>query len=76
MHWSIGGVAGAGYGALLGSRGRRPWLGALYGLAVWAGFEAFGAPLLGIDDPRERPLRERLAVAADHVLYGVIIARP
>ena len=49
-------------------------VGAGYGLASWILFERLVAPLLGLRAPEERPLAERAALAADHVLYGVIVA--
>ncbi len=71
-HWGFGAAGGAAYGALPRSWRDRPWTGPLYGLAIWSGFEATAA-LLGLphaDGPRPA---ERLAIAADHVLYGFIL---
>ena len=50
----------------------RPWTGPLYGLAIWTGFEAT-APLLGLPHAEGPRLVERLAIAADHVLYGFVL---
>lgn len=73
-HWLFGGVAGAAYTLLperLRDDGR---VGVAYGLAIWAGYEAVVAPLLAPRRTTPRPLRERVALAADHVLYGAVLA--
>jgi hypothetical protein len=57
---------------------RRPWAGPAYGLVVWLGFELGIAPVLGLSQAkRARPV-DRLALAADHLLYGLVLsgARP
>ena len=73
-HWSYGAFAGAAFGLLPRSLRASPWAGPAYGLAIWAGFEAGLAPLLGLRDSGQRTLRERVSIAADHVLYGAIVA--
>ena len=73
-HWSFGGAAGAVFGALVAPRTRRPAVGPAYGLAIWALFEVAAVPLLGLERSRRRPLPERAAISADHVLYGLILA--
>lgn len=70
-HWCYGGLGGAVFAALP-LRGRAA--GVAYGLGLWALFEAVVAPTLGAPE-RERPPSERIALAADHVLYGVILAQ-
>ena len=73
-HWAFGATAGAAYAALP-ERARRPrWSGPAYGLAIWAGFQAV-APLTPRPEA-ERTVTERLAIAADHVLYGLILDPP
>lgn len=71
-HWAVGAAGGAGYGALPKAWRERSWTGPLYGLAIWTGFEAT-APLLGLPHPEGGRLSQRLAIAADHVLYGFIL---
>lgn len=71
-HWTFGAAAAAGFGALPASWRRRPWSGPLYGLAIWTGFEAT-APLLGLPHAETGGLTQRLAIAADHALYGFIL---
>jgi uncharacterized membrane protein YagU involved in acid resistance len=71
-HWGFGATAAIGFGLLpAGARVRR-FAGPLYGVSIWALFEAVLAPLLG-DPRRERPTTERAAIMADHVLYGSIV---
>ena len=46
----------------------------MYGLVVWLGFELGIAPVLGLSQAkRVRPV-DRLALAADHVLYGLVLS--
>ncbi len=71
-HWGFGAVGGAVYGALPRSWRNRPLTGPLYGLVIWTGFEAT-APLLGLPHAEGPRIVERLAIAADHVLYGLIL---
>jgi hypothetical protein len=71
-HWGYGAFGGVLFG-LLPSRVRgRPWAGPIYGAAFWAVFEAAIAPALGL--PRHpRTSVERLALLADHLLYGIVV---
>lgn len=72
-HWAYGGGAGAAFG-LLPQRAREArWFGPAYGLGIWLLFELGIAPLLGLR-VHERQTTERLVLAADHVLYGLIVA--
>ena len=73
-HWGYGAAAGAGYGAVPERFRDRPGSGPLYGLAVWVGFEALLAPVLGLKQATQvRPV-ERAALAADHLLYGWVLS--
>jgi hypothetical protein len=71
-HWTFGAVAGAAYGALPAGLRQRSWTGPLFGLAIWTGFEAT-APVLGLPHAESGRASQRLAVAADHALYGFIL---
>ncbi|MBA3787687.1 MAG: hypothetical protein H0X21_03215 [Actinobacteria bacterium] len=73
-HWLYGAAGGAVYGALVRPRLRGRWVGPAYGLAIWAAFETGLVPLLGLEHTEERKIVSRLLVAADHILYGVIVA--
>lgn len=72
-HWTFGAGGGAAFGALPRSIRRRPWAGPAYGLVVWLGFEMGIAPALGLrQSKRLRPV-DRAALAADHLLYGLVL---
>ena len=76
-HWTFGAAAGATFGALPRRVRRAWWGGPVYGLAIWAAFEAVAAPLLGTRGARRRRAVDRVSVGLDHVLYGVVLsARP
>ena len=74
LHWGYGAAGGAAFGALPDSVRLRPWAGPAYGLVTWIGFELALAPALGLKQAAKvRPL-ERLALAADHLLYGLVLS--
>ena len=80
FHWVYGAGGGAAFAALPDEVRRRRWAGPVYGLAIWLSFELGIAPVLGLSQARElRPL-DRAGLAADHVLYGLVLgemrARP
>ena len=73
-HWGVGAVGGIGFRIFPASlRGRR-WTGPAYGLAILAAFETAIAPGLGIA-ARDRTVSERLALAGDHLVYGIVLGR-
>ena len=72
-HWSFGAGMGVVYGALPARLRRSPLTGSAYGLAIWALYESAVAPMLGLGQRRNRPPSERVATAADHLLYGVVL---
>ena len=73
-HWSYGGLGGAAFGLLPGRLQDRRWSGPAYGVGAWMFFELLLAPLLGLRQAKQTRAVERMALAADHVLYGVIVA--
>jgi hypothetical protein len=73
-HWSYGAAGGAVFGMLPENLRRQRWGGPLYGLAVWAGFELALAPLLGLDQAKKPRPVDRAALAADHLLYGLVLS--
>lgn len=73
-HWAVGAAAGGAFGALADPRRAPRWAGVAYGIGIQAAFEAVVAPLLG-DPGRDRPATERLAIAADHALFGLVLSR-
>jgi hypothetical protein len=72
-HWAYGTVGGSVFGLLPARLRAHPAAGPLYGLVVWLGFELGIAPLLGESHVRDAPLLGRALVAADHLLYGVMV---
>lgn len=73
-HWGYGGGGGAIFAGLPAGLRRFPLAGPVYGLAVWAGFEVVLAPALGLSQAKQPRPAERAALAADHLLYGLILA--
>ena len=73
VHWTYGGAGGVLFGLLPRRIRRQSWVGPVYGFAFWAVFEAGVSPVLGIDQPRHGT-REQLALLADHLLYGTVVA--
>jgi hypothetical protein len=75
-HWAFGASGGAAFGALPRAVRRRRWAGPIYGLVVWLGFELGIAPALGLSQSKRLRVVDRLALAADHLLYGVVLSVP
>jgi hypothetical protein len=73
-HWAFGAGVGAAFGALPRSVRRHRWAGPVYGLGVWLGFEAGIAPVLGLSQAKRVRAADRVALAADHLLYGLVLA--
>ena len=73
-HWGYGAAGGAAFGALPRTVRMRPWAGPAYGLGIWLGFEAGIAPMLGLRQAKEPRPVERVALAADHLLYGFVLS--
>jgi hypothetical protein len=76
VHWGYGAAGGAAFALLPEAFRRRKWAGVAYGLVTWLGFEAAIAPALGLKQARRLRAVERVALAADHVLYGFVVAEP
>jgi hypothetical protein len=72
-HWSYGAGGGALFGLLPAEVRRRAWAGPIYGFLLWLSFELALAPSLGLRRAKGLRRREQLALAADHVLYGVVL---
>ncbi|AQZ68119.1 unnamed protein product [[Actinomadura] parvosata subsp. kistnae] len=71
VHWTYGAVGGAFFGLLPKAVRRRRWAGPVYGVLAWAAFETAIAPALGLT--RRHGRAERVALLADHVLYGIVV---
>ncbi|WP_235854838.1 DUF1440 domain-containing protein [Nonomuraea aridisoli] len=73
VHWMYGSTGGAAFGLLPRKVRERRWAGPVYGVLAWAAFETAIAPALGL--PRKgNTAAERLALLADHLLYGAVVA--
>ena len=73
-HWAFGAAGGAAFGTLPHADRRRAWAGPGYGLVVWLGFELGIAPALGLSQAKRVRLVDRFALAADHLLYGLVLS--
>ena len=73
-HWAYGAGGGAAFAVLPARIRRRPWAGPVYGLLVWLGFEVAIAPGLGLKQAQKLRSAERAALAADHLLYGLVLS--
>jgi hypothetical protein len=74
VHWGYGAAAGACFAAVPSLFRRGSWSGPLFGMLVWTGFELGIAPLLTLSRPKHRAALDRLALAADHLLYGYLLS--
>ncbi len=72
-HWSFGALASVGYDLLPRRIVELRASGPLYGLAIWALYEATFAPAFEADRTAARTTGDRIALALDHALYGAII---
>jgi hypothetical protein len=74
VHWSFGAAFAVAFRLLPGAVRRHPLSGPAYGALVWLGFEAGVAPALGLQEAKQSRPVERLALLADHLLYGFVLA--
>jgi hypothetical protein len=74
VHWGFGGAAGAGFAALPDDIQRRRWAGPAYGLATWLAFELAIAPALNLPHSKQPRPVDRLFLALDHLLYGLVLS--
>jgi hypothetical protein len=73
FHWGYGAGGGVAFALLPDGVRRRPWAGPLYGLAIWLGFELGIAPALGLSQSKKPRPVDRAGLAADHLLYGLVL---
>jgi hypothetical protein len=73
-HWAYGAGGGAAFALLPEDLRRQAWAGPAYGLVVWVGFELCLAPVLGLKRAKRQRGTERAALAADHLLYGLVLS--
>lgn len=74
LHWVYGGGGGAMFGALPARIRLQPWAGPVYGALLWLAFELVLEPALGLQRHRRRGVAERVALTADHLLFGAVLA--
>jgi len=74
IHWAYGSGGGVMFGLLPAVVRRHPFSGPAYGLLFWLGYQVAIAPLLDVERTQERRVLWPTLVAADHVLYGVVVA--
>lgn len=71
-HWAYGAFGGAVFGSMPDAVRRRAWAGPIYGILLWLAFETAISPVLKL--PREGSRSERIALLADHLLYGLVLS--
>jgi uncharacterized membrane protein YagU involved in acid resistance len=74
FHWGVGVQGGVGYALLPENVRRTRWSGPVYGLVMWAFFDAVAAPAMGVDHAKDKPIGQRVALMADHLVYGLILS--
>ncbi len=74
VHWGYGAAGGAAFGVMPENVRLQRWAGPLYGLVLWLGFELGIAPVLGLSQAKKPRPVDRLMLAADHLLYGLVLA--
>lgn len=72
-HWGYGAAGGVAFAALPEQVRFQPWAGPIYGLAIWLSFELGIAPALDLSQAKRVRLKERIAFAVDHLLYGLVL---
>jgi hypothetical protein len=73
-HWAMGAAFGLAFGLLPERIRLKLWAGPLFGVAMWAGFDAVVAPALGLTERGWPKGRERTVFIADHVLFGLVLS--
>jgi hypothetical protein len=74
LDWGYGAGGGAAFALLPDELRRRRWAGSVYGLGIWLGFELGIAPVLGLSQSKELRPVDRAGLAADHLLYGLVLS--
>lgn len=74
LHWGYGAGGGAAFGVLPEQVRRARWAGPAYGVVLWLGFEFALAPLLRFPEAAKLGPLDRVMLAADHVLYGLVLS--
>jgi hypothetical protein len=74
LHWGVGAVGGAAFALLPRELRLKPGSGPVWGLAIWVGFESVAVPALGLSQANKRRPLDRAMLAADHVVYGLVLS--
>lgn len=74
LHWLYGAGGGAVFGALPERLRFKPWAGPAFGMVLWLGFELAVVPVLGLELRNPSSARQRVLLAADHLLYGAVLS--
>ena len=74
FHWSYGAAGGAAFALLPDNVRLRSWAGPAYGLLIWIGFEIGLAPALDLAQAKKARPVDRVALAVDHLLYGLVLS--
>jgi uncharacterized membrane protein YagU involved in acid resistance len=73
VHYGLGTVLGAVYGAMAKAKTVQAGAGTGYGAAVWAGADEIAVPLVGLSGPpTETPLSGHVNALASHLVYGLV----
>lgn len=73
-HLLYGTAGGVAFGMLPPRWRRSSWAGPAYGVLFWSLYQVVIVPVLGINENPRVPGAHRLALLADHLLYGVVVA--
>jgi len=73
-HWLYGAAGGLAYTLVPPRLRRHPLTGPTYGLVLWLVFDKGVAPLLQLPHVERPSTVERLALLADHLVYGGIVS--
>jgi hypothetical protein len=73
-HWLYGTAGGLAYTLIPRGLRRHPLTGPTYGLILWLVFDKGVAPLLQLPHVERPSTVERLALLADHLVYGGIVS--
>lgn len=72
-HWAYGATGGVVFDRLPARIRDRLWAGPAYGVLLWLGFEFVVVPVGGLRFRQAAAVGQRLAFAADHLLYGAVL---
>lgn len=75
LHLGYGAFGGALYATFPERWRRHRASGPLFGMALWFVYNAGLVPLLRLHPDRPRRVHELAVLAADHMLYGVVVGR-